>query len=247
MPEDMSHQLLQAMNRRRPAVHCLTNTVVQALTANMLLAVGAIPSMSTDIAEVADFTAGANALIVNLGTLDQDRKMAIEAALETARENNIPWILDPVLIDRAPRRLAYAQELINSGPALIRGNKAEINALSPTESPANIARKTGAIVAVTGKTDLIANGTQEVTLTGGHEMMSRVTGIGCAGTALLGACLAVAPESQRLSAVAAGLTLLGNAGEEAARNAAGPGSFAAMILDQIYQISQSSLHERKEL
>ncbi|MDF2368251.1 hydroxyethylthiazole kinase [Sneathiella sp.] len=247
MPEDMSHQLLQAMNRRRPAVHCLTNTVVQALTANMLLAVGAIPSMSTDIAEVADFTAGANTLIVNLGTLDQDRKMAIEAALETARENNIPWILDPVLIDRAPRRLAYAQELINSGPALIRGNKAEISALSPTESPANIARKTGAIVAVTGKTDLIANGTQEVTLTGGHEMMSRVTGIGCAGTALLGACLAVAPESQRLSAVAAGLTLLGKAGKEAARNAAGPGSFAAMILDQIYQISQSSLHERKEL
>ncbi len=244
MREDLTKQLLQAMNMRRPAVHCLTNTVVQALTANMLLAVGAIPSMSTDIAEVADFTAGANALIVNLGTLDRDRKAAIQAALTVARENDIPWILDPVLIDRAPKRLAYAKELINNNPALIRGNKAEIAALS--HDTRDLAAKTGAIVAVTGVTDLITDGGQEITLSGGHEMMSRVTGVGCAGTALLGACLAVAPAESRLQAVASGLALLGKAGEKAAEFATGPGTFAALILDQIYQISQSSLQERKE-
>ena len=244
MRADNFQQLHQAMNMRRPAVHCLTNTVVQALTANMLLAIGAVPSMSTDIAEVADFTAGADALIVNLGTLDRDRKMAIQAALTAAQENNIPWILDPVLIDRAPRRLAYAKELINNNPALIRGNRMEIASLS--DDARELAAQSGAIVAITGETDLITDGREDITLTGGHEMMSRVTGIGCAGTALLGACLAVTPEGGRLAAVAAGLNLLAQAGEEAARNTGGPGSFAAAILDQIYKISQSSLQERKE-
>ncbi|WP_161314403.1 hydroxyethylthiazole kinase [Sneathiella litorea] len=244
MRDNQAEQLLGAINAQRPAVHCLTNTVVQALTANMLLAVGAVPSMSSDIKEVADFTASAKALIINLGTLDWSRIQAIEAAIATAREKNIPWILDPVLIDRAPQRLAYAKELINHRPALIRGNKGEIAALSPETG--DLARKTGAVIAVTGVTDLITDGRNEITLSGGHEMMSRVTGVGCAGTALLGAYLAVAPLENRLDAVTAGLSLLKSAGEKAARLSNGPGTFAASLLDEIFQICQSNLQERKE-
>ncbi|MEX0582110.1 MAG: hydroxyethylthiazole kinase [Sneathiella sp.] len=237
-------ELLRTIVSRRPAVHCLTNTVVQALTANMLLAVGAIPSMSSDIAEVADFVSGADALLINLGTLDGDRKSAIEAAITAARKKNIPWILDPVLIDRAPGRLAYAEELMARRPALIRGNKGEIETLNA--NPQALALETGAIIAVTGATDLITDGREDKTFSGGHELMSRVTGIGCAGTALLAACLAVADRAERLTAVAIGLALLGAAGEKAAKSAPGPGSFAADILDQIYLSSQSSLQERKE-
>lgn len=244
MREDLTIQLLQAMNARRPAVHCLTNTVVQALTANMLLAVGAIPSMSSDLEEVAGFTKSAEALLVNIGTLDGDLKASIKLAISSAQDNDLPWILDPVFIDRSPPRATYANDLLALGPALIRGNKGEVTLLGGT--PADLAQKTGAIVAMTGETDLITDGREEITLTGGHEMMSRVTGIGCAGTALLGACLAVAPQDQHLHAVAAGLSLLSKAGEQAAKHATGPGSFASLILDQIYQISQSSLQERKE-
>ncbi|WP_288901927.1 hydroxyethylthiazole kinase [uncultured Sneathiella sp.] len=244
MHENISKQLLQEMNIRRPAVHCLTNTVVQALTANTLLAVGAIPSMSSDIAEVADFTKSADALLVNIGTLDGDLKTSIKAAIAAARDNNIPWIFDPVFIDRSRPRAAYAKELLSLGPALIRGNKGEVALLGG--SPAELARKTGAIVAMTGVTDIVTDGNLEINVEGGHELMSLVTGIGCAGTALLGACLAIVPPEKRLQAVAAGLSLLGEAGEKAATQAAGPGTFAALILDQIYQISQSSLQERKE-
>ncbi len=244
MRKDISRHLLQEMNSRRPAVHCLTNTVVQALTANMLLAVGAIPSMSSDIAEVAHFTKSANALLVNIGTLDGDLKNSIKAAIAAARDHNIPWIFDPVFIDRSEPRAAYAMELLSLGPALIRGNRGEIGLLGG--NPGDLARKTGAIVAMTGVTDIVTDGNTEITLEGGHELMSLVTGIGCAGTALLGACLAIVPAEERLQAVAAGLSLLGEAGEKAAAEATGPGSFAALILDKIYQISQSSLQERKE-
>ncbi|MCF8466535.1 MAG: hydroxyethylthiazole kinase [Sneathiella sp.] len=243
MRDNNALPLLNEIAMRRPAVHCLTNTVVQALTANMLLAVGAIPSMSSDIVEVADFTKSADALLVNIGTLDGDLKASIRAAIAAARENGIPWIFDPVFIDRSPPRAAYAKELLALGPALIRGNKGEIATLGG--GPADLARKTGAIVAMTGVTDLVTDGEAEITLDGGHELMSLVTGIGCAGTAMLAACVAVSAPNVRLASVAAGLDLFGKAGEQAARESKGPGTFAVAILDQLYQFSQSSLQERK--
>lgn len=229
---------LRKIQERRPAVHCLTNTVVQNLTANMLLAVGALPSMSSDIKEVSDFVARADALLINLGTLDEARKTAIEAAIDRANEGGQPWILDPVLIDRAPARLAYAKALLSRGPAVLRGNAAEIAALDP--DPHALAKRTGAIVAVTGEADLVCDGRQSRTLVGGHALMSRVTGIGCAGTALIAAFCAMAPAADRLNAVAEGLDCLGKAGERAAKTAPGPGSFSAALLDQIYELSKSS-------
>ncbi|WP_373088622.1 hydroxyethylthiazole kinase [Sneathiella sp.] len=239
MRDQLPELPLRAIQDRRPAVHCLTNTVVQGITANMLLALGAIPSMSADISEVVDFVRGADALLVNLGTLDPVRKQAIERAIEQAQAKSIPWILDPVLVDRAPARLGYARELLALGPTVIRGNKGEIAALGPDAT--SLAQSSGAVVAVTGATDFITDGARELTLEGGHSLMSRVTGIGCAGTALIAAFCAVSRPDAMFTAVTEGLTLLGSAGERAAISNAGPGGFAAAILDQIYQSSQSSL------
>ena len=88
------------MSARAPRVHCITNTVAQAFTANGLLAVGARPSMTLSLEEIGAFVASADALLVNLGTFDAERRAAIDAALEVARERGLPWVLDPVLIDR---------------------------------------------------------------------------------------------------------------------------------------------------
>ena len=245
MHDQTAARLLRKIQTERPAVHCLTNTVVQGITANMLLALGALPSMSADISEVTDFVGGADALLVNLGTLDAARKAAIAAAIDAAQAKSIPWILDPVLIDRAPARLSYARELIGLKPSLIRGNAGEIAAFG--SDPKMLAAESGAIVAVTGVSDFITDGTADITLEGGHSLMSRVTGIGCAGTALISAFCAVAGPETMFDAVASGLALLNTAGEKAAGIAAGPGGFAAEILDQIYFLSQSSLQESKEI
>ena len=45
--------ILARVAKRRPRIHCLTNTVAQNVTANMLLAFGAVPSMAGHPDEVA--------------------------------------------------------------------------------------------------------------------------------------------------------------------------------------------------
>src|SRR3979409_2371982 len=87
MPRDLplvSADILARIRARRPRVHCITNAVAQNFTANMLLAAGAVPSMTIASDEIADFVARADALLVNLGTLDPERRAAIEIAIATA-------------------------------------------------------------------------------------------------------------------------------------------------------------------
>src|SRR5688572_21901494 len=87
--------ILERLRARRPRVHCITNMVAQAFTANMLLAAGAIPSMTIAADEVASFVARADALLINLGTFDAERRAATGIAIETATDEGIPWVLDP--------------------------------------------------------------------------------------------------------------------------------------------------------
>ena len=49
--------ILSRLRERCPRVHCITNAAAQAFTANVLLAAGAVPSMTIDADEVADFVA----------------------------------------------------------------------------------------------------------------------------------------------------------------------------------------------
>ena len=107
--------------------------MAQNFTANVLLALGAIPSMTVAPEEVGEFAARADALLVNLGTLDRERRQAAEIAIQTATEARRPWLLDPVFIDRSPRRAALARVLVARGPAAVRLNGDEFSALA--ESP----------------------------------------------------------------------------------------------------------------
>src|SRR2546423_13866575 len=103
--------ILARLRVRAPRVHCITNSVAQAFTANALLAVGAIPSMTLSADEIGAFVARADALLVNLGTFDDARREATAAALEGVSALRTPWVLDPEFIDRSEPRAAYATSL----------------------------------------------------------------------------------------------------------------------------------------
>ena len=75
-----------------------------------------------------------------------------------------------------------------------------------------------------------------------RPLMARVTAMGCAGSALVAACLAV--EADAWKATAAALILFGVAGEIAAERARGPGSFAMEILDAVYGLEPATLMAR---
>ena len=76
--------LVGQLQARAPRIHCITNTVAQAYTANMLLAAGAVPSMTLSAEEIGGFVARADALLVNLGTFDLERREATGIAVAAA-------------------------------------------------------------------------------------------------------------------------------------------------------------------
>jgi hydroxyethylthiazole kinase len=241
-------EILARIRERAPRVHCITNTVAQSFTANVLLAIGAVPSMTIAPEEVGAFIAGADALLVNLGTFDAERRSAINIALGQA-SGRIPWILDPVFIDRSPARANYARTLVAKTPAAIRLNAPEFRALAgippEAEALASYAREHGTIIALTGATDVVTDGIRRAQIGNGHVLMGRVTAMGCAGSALAAACLAVEPD--QWIATAAGVLTLGVAGEIAAERARGPGSLSIEIIDALYQLDGDALLQRAKV
>src|SRR5271154_6731572 len=127
---DIAADVLARIRERAPRVHCITNSVAQQYTANMLLAAGAVPSMTLSPEEIAGFVGGADALLVNLGTFDAERRSAIAAALGAMRQRRLPWVLDPVFIERSPSRAKFARELAARAPSVVRLNHAEFAALA---------------------------------------------------------------------------------------------------------------------
>ena len=240
---------LAGLRARAPRVHCITNTVAQAFTANALLAAGAMPSMTISPEEIEPFVARANTLLVNLGTFDRERREAVERAVETASKQRMGWILDPVLIDRSPPRADFARALLERKPAALRLNGAEFLALGGGKvdrlAAGAFARDHGVTVALSGETDFVADGRRLAAVANGHALMGKVTAMGCAASALAAACLAVEPDAWRASASA--LLIVNIAGEIAAERAKGPGSFAVAILDALASLDGPTLMKRAKV
>lgn len=244
--EQAAGSVLARLRAQRPRVHCITNSVAQNFTANALLALGCVPSMTLSVEEVGVFVAGAQALLVNLGTLDAARRQAVDIALTAAAENDVPWVRDPVLVDRSAPRAALARDLVAGGPRVLRLNGAEFstlagNAPSP-QTLAAFARENRLVVALSGETDTIADGARRSRVGNGHVLMARVTAMGCAASALVAASLAV--ETDAFAATTAALTIMGVAGEIAAEKAEGPGTFAAAIIDALFALDGAVLERR---
>jgi len=235
--------ILARLRTRAPRIHCITNAVAQNFTANVLLAAGCIPSMTLSPEEIGAFVAGAQGLLVNLGTFDAERREATEIAAGTAMQKRLPWVLDPVFIERSPPRTAFARELIGRSPAAVRLNHAEFSALGggtmTRENAIGYARAKRTVVALSGETDLITDGERVVAVANGHALMAKVTAMGCAGSAILSACLAVEPDAFR--AAVAALVIMGVAGELAGEKSEGPGSFAVAILDALHNLDGPTL------
>ena len=241
--------ILARLRHRRPRVHCITNTVAQNFTANVLLAAGCVPSMTLSPEEIGPFVSGAQALLVNLGTFDAERREATTIAVETAVSHKLPWVLDPVLVDRAPARAAFARELIGRRPTVVRLNHTEFAALAgnkPSSSEAvAYARANGIVVGLSGETDLVTDGEQIASITNGHPLMTKITAMGCAGSAVVAACLTV--ELDAIRAAVAALAIVGIAGELAAEKSSGPGSFATAIIDALYSLDGPMVSARAKV
>jgi hydroxyethylthiazole kinase len=257
----LAADLFSFVNRvreRAPLVHCLTNLVVTNFTANVLLAIGAAPAMVVAREEAGEFARVVNALSVNLGTLDVPQTRAIRVAVDAASDAGKPWVLDPVAVGPLAFRTGFALDLLESKPAVIRGNASEIISLSGGASSGRgvdstaatdaaldaaqiLALKTQAVVAVTGQTDYITDGRRVIALSNGSPLMTRVTGVGCALSATVAAFVGTASDRDEFwAATVAAIAYSTIAGELAARDAALPGSFAVAYLDRLASLDHEA-------
>ena len=225
---------IAGIRERRSRVHCIVNEAAISVTANVLLAAGAVPSMSHDPQEVVGFTKSSDALSVNLGMLTASKRDAINTAVGTACDNGIPWVLDPALANRSESRLKFCETLLERRPRVIRGNAAEIdslcNAMKLTRQ--DLARNRSIVVMTTGEGDQIISRKHIQELDFGHAWMESVTGMGCALSALLAAFLTVIDDAFEAAVEIA--QLYGSIGRAAATRSGGPGTFLGHFLDGLY-------------
>lgn len=244
---------VEAVRHRSPLVHSITNYVVMNNTANALLAIGASPVMAHWVAEMEEMTAIAGALVINIGTLDDQWIEGMIAAGVAASKRGTPIVLDPVGAGATSQRTATALRIIDEcKPTIIRGNGSEIMALvdasvkskgvdsSAASSDAlgaakELALSSGAVVVISGPTDYITDGQRVETISNGNPIMTSVTGMGCTATAMVGAFAAVNPDP--MEAAMHAMAVMGIAGQRAAAYSKGSGSMQLNFLDELYNFS----------
>lgn len=245
-----ARQEFSRVRHANPLVHCMTNAVACAFSADLLAAAGASPAMIPAKEEAPDFARIASALLINVGTLTSTDLSAMLLSARAATYANKAWVLDPVAAGVSLWRDAMIAKLLLEAPAVIRANPSEVIALSGGEKTAkgvdssveselavehavSLAKAAHCIVAVTGAVDFITDGVRTLSVQGGHAGAGRIVGTGCALSALVAAFIAEAPD--RLAAAASACALCKLAAEKAGDLRYG--SFRTAYLDAVEAIS----------
>lgn len=261
---------LRLVRERAPLVQCITNFVTVNDCANIILAAGGSPSMADDVREAAEAVRGSAALVCNLGAI-----AAVDAMVSAGKEANElgkPVVLDPVAAgNTALRRQESARLLAGVKFAAIRGNASEIRALArgeltgsgvdvsgedavsdatlprTVETARLLAKQTGAVVAVSGPIDVVADGEQTVLLRNGCATMARITGSGCMLTSMLGAFCGADP-GHPFEAACAAIAAMGVAGdlaeERRLQNGTGNATFRTDLIDAVFNLTEEQLNGR---
>lgn len=251
-------KIIEELQKKCPVIHHITNYVTVESCADAAICAGASPVMADDPEEVENITAGSDALVLNIGTIDYNKTIAMERAAAAAKKKGIPVVLDPVGAMSSAMRLNFALKLLQSGAiTIVRGNYDECKALVDEKAAGRgvdgitqadegeklqaakaLAAKFNCVVALTGKVDYVSNGKQVLVLNGGNEMLKKITGAGCMTTTLCACCAAVCKDY--MTAAALGVVIMGQAAELAAgfmEKKDGPGMFKTRLFDGIYHVT----------
>ena len=267
----MLKEMLDSVRGKCPLVHNITNYVTVNDCANILLACGGSPIMADDAGEVEEITAICGGLNINIGTLNSRTIASMLLAGRKANALGHPVVLDPVGAGASTLRTQTAYQLLEQVQfSVIRGNISEIKTLANGQGTtkgvdANVAdtvtretlpqaaafakafaRKTGAVIAITGAIDIVADGETAYCIENGHPMMSSVTGTGCQLSAMTAAYVTANPEHP-LEAAAAAVCAMGICGEIARERLSpldGNSSYRNYIIDAVYHLDGETLERR---
>lgn len=264
----MLKEMLEQVREQCPLIHNITNYVTVNDCANILLACGGSPIMADDMEEAEEITSICGGLNINIGTLNQRTIPAMHLAGKKANALGHPVVLDPVGAGASQLRTKTARDLMeNIKFTVIRGNISEIKTLALGTGGAKgvdadvadkvtkenlpqamtfakeFAKKTGAVIAITGAIDIVTDGEKAFCIYNGHPMMSSITGTGCQLSAMTAAYVTANPETP-LEATAAAVCVMGICGEKAhGRLTAqdGNASYRNYIIDAIFNLTGEEL------
>lgn len=263
-------EMLANVRAACPLIHTITNYVTVNDCANVLLACGGSPIMADDEAEAEEITSICGGLDINIGTLNVRTVPSMLKAGRKANELDHPVVFDPVGAGASAFRTQTALRLLREVRfAVIRGNSSEIKTLirgsgttkgvdadladrvmkenldETAEAVRGFARRTGAVVAMTGPVDIVADGETAYCICNGHPMMGRVTGTGCMLSAMAAAYVTANP-GQTLRAAAAAVCAMGLCGEKAYGRLGemdGSASFRNYLIDAVYRLTPEELEK----
>jgi hydroxyethylthiazole kinase len=260
---DRMVQAVEGVKRTNPMVGSITNTVTINLVANAQLAVGGSAAM-VYLPDEAEFLARASgATYVNAGTLMPIYEQTLPRVVRAVCEAGKPWVLDPVAIGIGSMRTNLLRQFKTYKPTVIRGNASEILALAglwgldggtdrsnvrgvdstdqvitAKAAAVALARWTGGAVAVSGKTDMVTDGSLAALSYGGSHFMKKITGSGCS----LGGVVAVyATAASPFIAALTATAVYNLAGSRAEARADGPASFQTAFLDELYKATAADI------
>ncbi|MGM9618915.1 MAG: hydroxyethylthiazole kinase [Oscillospiraceae bacterium] len=242
---------LDAVRRRRPLIHCISNIVAANDCANLVLAVGASPMMAQAPEEMEEIAAASAAAVLNTGTPSEEKFRACLLCGREMQRLGRPVVLDPVGVGASAWRLGRVKGLLAAfTPAILRVNLGEAQALGEgssreqgVDSPApatreqrlasamELARRYHAAVLLSGPEDIVTDGVSAWLASGGSAEMSRVTGTGCMLSVLCGVFAAVEEDPLEAAALAAAFWKVCSQRAERAAEGRGSGSFRAALLD----------------
>ncbi|HHV95851.1 MAG TPA: hydroxyethylthiazole kinase [Clostridiaceae bacterium] len=266
----MFEEIIRNVREKSPLVHSITNYVTVNDCANTILACGASPIMADDQNEVEEITSICNALVINIGTLNERTIKSMIKAGKKANELNHPVVLDPVGAGASSLRTKTTFELLeNIRFAVIRGNVSEIKTVykgsgttkgvdadvsdAITEEnleeaitfTKELSRRTDAVIAISGAIDIVADKNKAYVIRNGNALMSRITGTGCMLASLIGAYCGANPDNI-LDAAAAASSVMGLAGELAFEKLrkvdGGTSTYRTFLIDYISKIDEKTLN-----
>lgn len=263
-------QCLENLRIKTPLIHNITNYVTVNDCANILLACGGSPIMADDKQEVEDITTICGGLNINIGTLNANTIPSMLLAGKKANALSHPVVLDPVGAGASTLRTQTAHKLLEEIQfSVIRGNISEIKTLALGSGSTkgvdadvadtineetldsailfakDFAKKTGAVIAITGAIDIVSDKNTAYIIRNGKAMMSEITGTGCMLTAMLTAYVVSNPEDI-LKASATAVCAMGYCGELAFdRLSKGDGnaSYRNYIIDEVYNLTSENLEQ----
>lgn len=250
-------ELLTKIKECRPLIHHITNYVTMNDCANAVLAIGGSPIMAKDPSEVEEVAAMSRALVLNMGTPDNNNFRSMLLAGKIAKEMKIPVIFDPVGAGSTSFRREMCSKLLSDvKPDVIRGNVSEIMYLAgfdcyacgvDSHSVVNddveivrvLANRLSCVVAATSRKDLISDGNTTYIIDNGHEMLSKITGAGCMTSSLVGTFCSMTEDY--LTGTVGGIMSMGISGQLA--NAClmqneGIGMFKTRLFDSMYNLNK---------